>query len=262
MKKLTHLQEQIVKLLLYNPGDAFNIIRKTTNPGYTTRYLNSLIPYRIGVEIDAAGYTRKVHNQIREFHRNNGLHDYLVDYGDDIDKGSANEIRISCSNLRHYKNFFKALQILNNEERITLDSRGGLHIHVSLTDCMRVRGVNENEVSETAFIENLYKIENWERKIDKYFFYLNNTVAKSKYAPKHTKRQDGRVGTTKDHVALHSGAAIIVLRNKISIEYRIMQPTFDYTAIMRSALVFQQMNKSLIHNTPFNKELCDNFLRL
>lgn len=246
MKKLTHLQQQLVNLILYKPQDLRKVLAQVANPTYALRFLDYLLPYRVGVEIDIAGLPMEFQNLLESkftcalrLKKGDRTYKYPltaldVDGGDTRDMSSTSEIKISFSRVTQLKYF---QEILSNLESHTLKTNpdvglakdGGLHIHIDAG----------KPINKAIRKERL-------------------TVCSEKLVPYFRTKVFGL--PAKSLSLAYLVGDIVAYRHHHTLEYRLGTPTFDYTKIMRWVLCCQVLNRSIRMGVPFNKELTDAIL--
>lgn len=241
------IMKELIKTVLYNPEKLRAVIGTFEDPKYAIRLLHKLVPYRTGIEIDCVGFHHSLLTQlekIRKYNRNQAKANIeLVGEGDCSRKiGDSNwnrgfEYKLSIFNFRGLTSLKKVLDILAKSNQTRLNEVGGLHIHIDL-------GMTASEA----------QTNNIRDKVLKYYNYFRNKVftqsIKSEYK-EYNKR---------DKVNYSSSSNIAIVRHLKTIEYRMGEPTFNYTRIVRQILCCQQLNYSVRKKVPFDKELTDMIL--
>lgn len=248
MKKLTHLQQQLVNLVLYKPQDLRKVLGQVTNPIYALRFLDYLLPYRVGIEIDIAGLPRDFEELLKkrfltplktikkkgDWFTTDRVKYPLValaveQQSQTRDMNTTVEIKISFKKITQLKYFQEILSNLESHALKTnpdvgLAKNGGLHIHIGAGKELK----NIKRERLTACRKELYP-------------YFRTKVfglpASGMY-----------------------GDEIQAYRHHNTLEYRLGLPTFNYTKIMRWVLCCEVLNRSIRMGNPFYRGLTDAIL--
>lgn len=237
MKKLTHLQQQLVNVILYKPEDLRRVISEVSNKPYALAYLRYLLPYRIGIEIDLAGLPIELELLLKSrflsrFSKNLRkcpLIDLEVQ-GNSVRRNmeTSVEIKFSFRHITQLKYVKELLSILNDHALKTnpdvgFPTNGGLHIHIN---------AGKETSKKKADLEGQQKLHNYFRQN---VFGLKPSTGEIEYD-------------------------IVAFRHHKTFEYRLGKSTLDYTKIMRWVLSCSNLNRAVRLNSPFNKELTDAIL--
>lgn len=238
MKKLTHLQQQLVNVILYKPEDLRRVISEVSNKPYALTYLRYLLPYRIGVEIDLVGLPEELETllksrfltQFTPKSRKCPLIALEVQTGFLTNRRMTHSIELKFSfrhitQLKYVKELLSILEdhTLKTNPDVGFPTNGGLHIHVD---------AGKETSKKRAGLDNQQKFLN----------YFRQKVFDLK--------------SSKDEIECD----IPAFRHHKTFEYRLGKSTLDYTKIMRWVLCCSNLNRAVRLNSSFNKELTDAIL--
>ena len=256
-KPLTHIQEQLVKILLYQPEDLRSFVSHTTNPAYCVNFINKLIPSRVGYEFDTCGYPTiptsfidvlnetqrsKKHLKNRLSSSNSIFMHHIDNMNGHLALSENREIRFSFNNITG----FKKLKLLLHEmvqNGIKPAENGGLHIHINLAPVITTSWVSYDKIDE---LRQRTKI------LYKYRGYIYNVFGIDK-SESHIR--------DKSKFLKHGGdrGRISVLKGHDTIEWRLSNTTFDYTQIMKWTIFCHLMTELVKYpNKKFNMDLYEN----
>lgn len=235
---------KLIEAYLYEPIKVRHIIKASPNPDYIYRLAKSLMPYRVGIEIDSVGYPLTIDKRINELSilykhdKKKGRLDSIpvLEFKRDgnIISSACEETRFSFSTYPGLLRFKTAVDYFV-EKKIAVSEQGGMHIHIDLN--MNIEEARKKEVAE---------------RIQPYYRFLRNRVCKN-------KKED--IAKT-ERIVYGERAKISVSRSFKTIEYRMSDPTYNYTEIMRQVLCFQQVNKVARNYGELNIELLNTILEL
>jgi len=242
--------KNLLEAYLYDPRKVNKIINTNPDRVYMYRLSKFIFPYRVGIEIDATGISSSLRTGIHDYcmQKNHGLdnRDFreaeiiklknFILFSDDrhIDSKDCNEMRFSFRNDKGLVSFYELLKLLR-KNKIPVAAEGGLHVHVDLG--MNLQRAMQNKVGE---------------RVQKYFRYLRNNVAKNK--------AEDKAGN--ESVVYEARGKISICKNKNTIEYRMSDPTFNYTEIMKQVLCFQHINRAIRCDTEANINYMNTILDL
>lgn len=230
------IRMKLIEALLYDPKAVRQIIN-SSNPDYMLRLLHGIIPYRVGIEIDATGYSSDITKHIKDtFTRNKGRK-LVLDFNHDGNSNptECNETRFSFWDYSGLLKFKSSLDYFK-EKKIAVASNGGLHVHIDL-------GMDTKQAKNKLVVERLTPV----------FKYIRTMIFKC-------DTPYGSYG--KESAEYDDRAKISVSRGHNTIEYRIGYPTFDYTTIMRWVLCCQQINKDIRNNNDINLKITNTILSI
>lgn len=263
-QKLTYIQEQLVRCMLYEPESLRKYIGNSTNPGYAASFIKSLWPTRVGYEFDIKGTDQKVVDFIYQkcevsdkfVKRTSEDKQYLwgnMDFVNPNHSNGANELRFSFSSVFQLKTLKQLTEKLNRSEVITPLKNGGLHIHVDLVKHSVGLKFNDGRAEVRASILSNKR----GRELTRYRNYIYQV-----FDIPNKDTEEGRViRASSKFLRYGDRAKIAILRDHNTIEWRLSDTTFNYEKIVRWTIFCHLMTETVKKpNKQFNKALFEKIM--
>lgn len=234
VNKYTFVQEQLIKLVLYKPTDYRIYLGSLNNSGYGANFISSLFPFRIGLEFDIAGAGSRdsdLPNELQELlSKYKRQKNFWFDPTYSGFEGNS-EIRISFIGFQGIIKLKKILDIMNKPEYgIRPSEDGGLHIHIDLSTA-GIQSCHNKGLQKRSYLL-LTKYRNY---IYKVFDIPSYSTAEGKSIRERT------------FFTLGSKSKIAICARYPTIEWRLLNTTFDYTHLVK-LIIFCSMMTAAIRN--------------
>ena len=244
---VTELQQQLIKLVLFNPNEIRKYLKTVENPQYCVNFINSLLPTRVGLEFDVVYNKSNIQDHIYSLEPK-GIR--VSQYSSSLNIN--NELRISFKRkfkfLIHFQNF---LNTCIKDELMFPATDGGLHIHI---DCSGHFQVTKSKIIRNRSREDIVSSCNIHRRFNQVKKY-KNYLYKVFDVKSDEKRGDSWLGNGRTHISK--------FRSYPTVEYRMANMTLNYSQIMKYIIICKLITDTVrIKNHKFNKKLADNILAM
>lgn len=220
----SNIKGRILDCIINNPGTLGVVKNEIGNRKYYDRIVNSILPYKVGIEIECIKSLSRCLNV--DFA--NIIKKYsVVDFSDDQDNEDCLcENRICFNGHKQVVGLYNILALMT--QHCILDTRGGIHYHIDFPEIRNKSIISKDEI----LIEELKTRLNDFQAIFHYKGTYNDKEVSWDSKGKWINCRPGKLGT---------------------IEIRIASPSFDYSHIIREIIAVSKIITEVRSKLNMNK---------